>query len=161
MKQRLPAILTILLIVSAFVGLTQRERLWKLIRPEETTRGPEELVWRTSDAARRGDVRSYLDCFGDRLRDRLERTAAEMGEAQFSDYLTRLNQELTGIAVSDLERPNDQIATLRVEFVYRGKNEVQKHEFKLVNGSWKIVGVGDAEWLKGLLPWGTDASGKE
>lgn len=161
MRQRLPTILTLLLISGAFVAIVQRDRLFKSVRPSSVINGPEDVVWRASDAAKQGDVQAYLSLFDGPLRERLQRAASDMGEAQFSSYLKRLSDDLTGIAVSDLVQTGDDSATLRIEFVYRGRNEVQQHQFKRVGGDWKIVGVGDAEWLKGLVPWGTDASGKE
>jgi hypothetical protein len=161
MMRGLPAIVTILLIGSALVLLTQRERLsaWKL--ETKPAASPEDIVWRMSDAIREGDVQAYLDCFSGALKQNLQRTADDMGEAQFSQYLKKLNDEETGIAVSDLEQTNEQTATLKVEFVFRGRNEVQKHSFELLAGAWKITQVDGAVQVKTLIPYGADASGKE
>jgi hypothetical protein len=161
MKNRLPAIVTFMLIAAALALLTQRERLagWRSEKTAAAT--PEDTVWRMSDAAREGDARAYLDCFTGALKQSLQKTAAEMGEAQFSRYLKKLNEEMTGIAVSDLAQVNERTATLKVEFVYRGRNEAQKHHFVWVNGDWKIDGVDAAEHVKPLLPYGAEASGKE
>lgn len=160
MKQRLPAIITVLLIAGAFVFLTQRERLSEWTRAGKSAATPEDAVWRMSDAAREGDVRGYLDCFSGALRQNLRKTASDMGEAQFSQYLKRLNDEVTGIAVSDLEQTNDQTATLKVEFVFRGKNEAQKHHFRLIEGKWKIEGVDNAERINAPIPYGTGVAEK-
>jgi len=159
MKKRLPAIVTFALIAAALALLTQRERLanWRLETTAAAT--PEDTIWRMSDAAREGDARTYIDCFSGALKQTLQKTAAEMGEAQFSQYLNKLNDEMTGIAVSDLERMNEQTATLNVEFVYRGKNETQKHHFTRVDGVWKIDRVDAAEHVKPLLPYGAEAGG--
>ncbi len=147
--RRLPVILTAMVIVAAF-AVTQRERWLSWIRSDEAPRTPESVIWRSSDAARKGDAKAYLDCFHGALRERLERAAQDMGQDQFSEYLKKLDQELTGIAVSDLEQPDNDTASLRVEFVYQGRSDVQKYAFELVTGSWRIVGIGDAEWIKGL-----------
>jgi len=122
---------------------------------------PEDVVWRMSDAAREGDTRAYLDCFSGALRQHLEKTASEMGEAQFSRYLKKLNDEVTGIAVSDLEQKDQQTAALRVEFVFRGRSEAQKHHFKLIDGQWKIDGVDGAERVNVLIPYGANVTEKE
>ncbi len=158
MKQRLPAIITVLLIVSAIAFFAKRNQTVSTNRSSAT---PEDVVWRMSDAAREGDVNAYLDCFDGALKSNLQRTVAEMGEAQFSQYLKRLNNEMTGIAVSDFEPVNGNEATLRVEFVFRGRNEAQKHHFKLVNGTWKIEKLDGAEQIKPLTTYGSDVIEKE
>jgi hypothetical protein len=152
MKQRLPAIITVLLIISAIAFFAKRDRTTSTNKSPAT---PEDVVWRMSDAARDGDVNAYLDCFDGALKRNLQRTVAEMGEAQFSQYLKRLNGEMTGIAVSDLEQVNENEATLRVEFVFRGKNEAQNHHFRLINGAWKIEKLDGAEQIKPLTPYGS------
>jgi hypothetical protein len=158
MKQRLPAIITVLLIISAIAFFAKRNQTSSIGKAPVT---PEDVVWRMSDAAREGNVAAYLDCFSGALRQNVQRAVAEMGEAQFSQYLKRLNQEMTGIAVSDFERISDAEATLRVEFVFRGGNEAQKHHFKLIDGAWKIEKLDGAERIKPLIPYGADATGKE
>src|SRR5262245_34008834 len=161
MRKHLPAIVTILLIGGALVFLTQRERLsgWQL--EKRTVATPEDVVWRMSDATGEGDVQAYLDCFGGALKQNLQKTADDMGESQFSRYLKELSDEVTGIAVSDLELANEQTATLKVEFVFRGRNQAQRHGFKLLDGVWKITEVDGAEQIKTLIPYGTYVSDKE
>lgn len=161
MKKRLPAIITVVLIASALVFLTGRERWSKMKWGQTSPASPEEVFWRMSDAAREGDVRAYLDCFGGALRQNLEKTASEMGETEFSRYLKKLNDEITGIAVSDLEQADQQTARLRVEFVSRGKSEAQRHNFRLIDGEWRIDGVEAAERINALIPYGASAGEKE
>jgi hypothetical protein len=160
MKKRLPAIVTALLIAVALVFLAARQRL-KLAEPGFNAAAPESVIWRMSDAARTGDVEAYLSCFDGELRRNLEKVVAEMGGSQFSGYLKRLNEEVTGIAVSDLELTGEAGANLRVEFVYRGKNEAQGHHLILRDGVWKIDRVGESERVKTLIPYGAAATGKE
>jgi hypothetical protein len=160
MKKRLPAIVTVLLIVGALVFFAARQRL-KPAEPGLNAADPESVIWRMSDATRVGDVEAYLDCFDGELRRNLEKTLAEMGRSQFSEYLKRLNEEITGIAVSDLGLTGDAGANLRVEFVYRGKNEAQEHHLILRDGAWKIDRVDESERIKTLIPYGADATGKE
>jgi len=161
MKQQLPKIATVLLIAGALVLLTQRERWSGMKWAEQSAATPEDVLWRMSDAAREGNVPAYLDCFSGSLRQHLQKTMAEMGEAQFSEYLKKLNDEVTGIAVSDLKPVDAQEATLKVEFVFRGKTEAQQHHFRLVEGKWKIDGVETAERVKVLIPYGTAVTDKE
>jgi hypothetical protein len=94
------------------------------------------------------------------LRRNLIKTAAEMGEQKFGEYLKRLNEEITGIAVSDLDLTGEAGAKLRVEFVYRGKNEAQQHHLILRDGAWKIDRLDESERIKTLIPYGADATGK-
>jgi hypothetical protein len=160
MKKRLPVIVTVLLIVGALVFFAARQRL-KTADPGFNVANPESVIWRMSDAARTGDVEAYLNCFDGELRRNLEKTVADMGERKFGEYLKRLNEEITGIAVSDLKLTGEAIADLRVEFVYRGKNEAQQHYLVLRDGAWKIDRVDESERIKTLIPYGADATGKE
>ncbi len=158
MKKRLPAIITVLLIAGAIAFFARRNQTTSTVKTLAT---PEDLVWRMSDASREGDVEAYLDCFSGALKENLRKTVAEMGEAQFSQYLKRLNGEMTGIAVSDFEQINETEAALRVEFVFRGRNEAQKHHFKLINGSWKIGKLDGSEQIRPLTPYGADVIEKQ
>jgi hypothetical protein len=160
MKKHLPVIVTVLLIAGVLGFFAARQRL----RPAGTSfnaADPEAAIWRMADAARAGDVRAYLSCFDGPLRQNLEKTAAEMGEQKLGEYLKRLNDEITGTAVSDLELTGEASAKLRVEFVSRGKNEAQPHHLRLINGVWKIERVGEAERIKLLIPYGAEATEKQ
>ena len=102
MKKRLPAIVTVSIIAGALVFFAARQRS-KIADPGFNAANPESAVWRMSDATRVGDGEAYLNCFDGELRRNLIKTAAEMGEQKFGEYLKRLNEEITGIAVSDLD----------------------------------------------------------
>ncbi|MFN0122910.1 MAG: hypothetical protein ACKV2V_20615 [Blastocatellia bacterium] len=163
MKKHLPAIATVCLIGCAllfFVWRNDPARFVRLLPTPPTAASPEEVIWQMTNAAREGNVQAYLNCYSGAVRQNLEKTATEMGEQKFSDYLKQLNNEVTGIAVSDLEQSNGT-ASLKVEFVLRGKNEAQKHHFKFIAGAWKIAQVDGAEQIKTLIPYGADANGKE
>ncbi|MFN0119076.1 MAG: hypothetical protein ACKV2V_01090 [Blastocatellia bacterium] len=160
MKNKLPAIMTVLLMLAGLLFLTQRERLSglsvsSLTRTSDEPAGPEEVIWRMSDAARAGDVRAYADCFSGQLHQRLQKTMAEMGEDAFRQYLQKMNNDITGIAVSDEELSGAETAKLRVEFVYRGRNEAQIHHFRMAGGQWKIEATDDPENVRALVPYGT------
>jgi hypothetical protein len=145
MKKRLPAIITILLILGALALFAYRQGRLRLPETQKSVAVPEDVIWRMSDASRNGDAQAYLNCFDGALRQNLEKTVAEMGEQKFGDYLKRLNDEITGIAVSDLELTGETEAKLRVEFVFRGKSETQWHHLKLSAGTWKIDRMDEAE----------------
>ena len=160
MKNRLPAIVTVFLIAGALIFFIARQRS-KTADPGFNAANPESVIWRMSDAARVGDVQAYLNCFDGELRRNLEKTLAEMGERKFGEYLKRLNEEITGIAISDLQLTGEAGASLRVEFVYRGKNEAQQHHLILRDGAWKIDRLDESERIKTLIPYGADATEKE
>src|SRR5262245_42186221 len=160
MKNRLPAIVTVMLIAGALVFFIARQRL-KTAEPSFNAASPESVIWRMSDAARVGDVEAYLNCFDGELRRNLEKTFAEMGERKFGEYLKRLNEEITGIAVSELKLTGEAYTNMRMEFVYRGKNEAQQHYLVLRDGAWMIDRVDESERIKTLIPYGADATGKE
>jgi hypothetical protein len=160
MKKRLPAIVTALLIAGALVFFTARHR-FRTAESGFNSAHPESAIWRMADAARAGDVEAYLNCFAGELRRNLEKTGAEMGWPQFGVYLKRRTEEITGIAVSGFKRTGEAGANLRVEFVYRGKNEAQEHHLILRDSVWKITRVGESELVKALIPYGADATGNE
>jgi hypothetical protein len=160
MRNQRPVIVTLILLLGAMLVFTQRER-WKDVRTSVRSGAtPEDVIWRMSDAAREGDVQAYLDCFSGALRQNLDKTVAEMGAEKFKAYLQQRQAEVTGIAVSDLEQPDAQTAALRVEFVYRGKSEVQKHHFKFINGQWHIAQVDGSEQISLPTPSGTGGADK-
>jgi hypothetical protein len=158
MKKRLPAIVTVSIIAGALVFFAARQRS-KIADPGFNAANPESVIWRMSDATRVGNGEAYLNCFDGELRRNLIKTAAEMGEQKFGEYLKRLNEEITGIAVSDLKLTGEAGAVLRVEFVYRGKNEAQQYYLVLRDGAWKIDRLDESERIKTLIPYGSDATG--
>ncbi len=158
MKKHLPAIVTVLLIAAALVFFTQRQRLAQLTADDPTAATPEAVIWRMADAARTGDAAAYLDCFSGELQAKLRKTATELGDAQFRQYLQRLHSEVTGLAVSDLAQPRADEAVLRVEFILRDHNEAQHHHFKLNGGVWKIERIEATERVNPLIPFGTSES---
>lgn len=156
MKNRLPAIITVLLIAAGVLYFGFRGRLGEALKAGRAAQTPEDVIWKISDATREGDIRAYLDCYTGALRQNLQKTVSDMGDARFSEYLKRLNGEITGIAVSDLEMVSDSEANLRVEFVFRTRNETQKHHFTRVGGAWKIDRLDGAEQVRTLVPYGTE-----
>ena len=158
MRKSLPVFITGLLIVGALFFFAQRQKRKVAEETLAESSSAEAVIWQMMDAARAGDGAAYLNCFTSELKQKLEKTRAEMGAQSFSEYLKRLDAELTGVAVSDFAQRNEAEASLRVEFVYRGKNEAQQHRFQLVNGVWKIAQVDGAERINVLVPYGASAS---
>ena len=160
MKKHLRAMTTVILIAGALIFFAMRQRS-RPAEPDSSGADPKAAIWCVSDASRARDVQAYLNCFCGPLRQRLEKTVAEVGAEKFKEYLKRLNEEITGIVVSDIELAGQDAAKLRVEFVMRGKNEAQQHHLKLINGMWKIDSVDDAESVRTLIPYGAEATGED
>jgi hypothetical protein len=154
MRKSLPVFITGLLIVAALFFFAQKQKKNAAQEAATDSSRVEAVIWQMMDAARAGDGAAYLNCFTGELRQKLEKTRAEMGAQAFSEYLRRLDAELTGVAVSNFARRNEAEASLRVEFVYRGKNEAQQHRFQRINGVWKIAQVDGAERVNVLVPYG-------
>jgi hypothetical protein len=147
MKKRLPAIITALLLAVTLLFFAARPRL-KTAESSFDSAQPESVIWRMSDAARAGDPQAYLDCFTGGLRRKLEQTVSDMGEREFGQYLKRMNDELTGIAVADLMWMGENSVKLSVEFVFPDKLETQRHYLIRRDGAWRIEQVDEAERVK-------------
>ncbi|MDX2033928.1 MAG: hypothetical protein SF339_24860 [Blastocatellia bacterium] len=141
MKKRLPVVATLLLIAAALAYFTRGQRPAESTAPLPIGDTPEAVIWHMADAARTGDTAAYLDCFSGELREKLRRTAVDLGEEPFRQYLQRLHDEVAGLAVSDLIRNGADEVSLLVEFAHRDRNESQRHHFRRENGAWKIVRI--------------------
>ena len=109
-----------------------------------------------TDAWRLGNVRNYLDCFADPLRAKLQRTATEMGEVKFSEFLKKTNNEVKGLAISGTTAAAADEFEVLLEFIYKDKNESQLHVVRKVNGAWRIVEVKGTTRIPTLVPYGTE-----
>ncbi len=121
-------------------------------------RGPEATVYAMFEAVGKGDVAGYLDCYGGELLDRLKAAARESGDARFAEDLRRRGEGMTGIAIS--RPPGDaassaESAILRVEQVFRDRNEAQDYSLRRRRGRWRIEGIGPANTVKMPIPYGT------
>lgn len=127
-------------------------------------RGPEGTVYAMFEAVGKGDVAGYLDCYRGELLDRLKAAARESGEARFAEDLRRRGEGMTGIAIS--RPPGDAeastgAAVLRVEQVFRDRNEAQDYSLRRERGRWRIEGIGPANTVKMPIPYGTPVYGPE
>ncbi|MCC7234631.1 MAG: hypothetical protein IT163_04970 [Bryobacterales bacterium] len=116
---------------------------------------PQDAIYAMIDAARAGDVKTYLACFTGAMRPRLEQALAESGEAKFGDYLKRTNAELKGVAIDEPAAVGNGEVKARVEYVYAGRNEVQVMTVLRTGAGWKIARLDEAERVKTQVPYGT------
>ena len=114
----------------------------------------EDTVLGMFEASRNGRVEDYLRYFAGDMRAVLDKTADEMGRDAFRDYLLKTNEPIVGIAVSDREDVADGHVQLRVELVYRNKNEVQYVTLMSLGTDWKIREMSRAKRIKTLVPYG-------
>jgi|HubBroStandDraft_1064217.scaffolds.fasta_scaffold05586_4 hypothetical protein len=116
---------------------------------------PQDTVYRMMDAARDGDVRAYLGCYTGQMESGLRQLAAEKGEPALAAYIRNFNASVKGVAIQEPQSTGDREVRLRVEFVYRDRNEAQIYYLEQTGGNWKISKQENAEGVKTLVPYGT------
>jgi hypothetical protein len=126
------------------------------LKPREET--PEDGIYAMLDAARSADPQAYLDCYSGQMKEQLAQTLKESGTAKFADYLKNSNAAVQGVALSPPQTVTDGLAKVRVEYVYRDRNEVQFVYLSRFGSAWKISKVDGAERIKTLVPFGTAVS---
>lgn len=117
---------------------------------------PEAPVWNMFKAAGSADVKGYLNCFSEQIVDKIKATIEEMGYDQFRRYLRNMDESIMGIAITDRENIAEDKIRLKVELVFRDRNEVQKIVVGKERGAWKIVEMSDSARIKTLIPYGTN-----
>ncbi len=116
---------------------------------------PQDAIYQMLEAARAGNTAAYLARYTGQMRSALNQTIAEKGEAGFKSYLQSSNAEIKGLAVFGPKQVSDNEVAVRVEYVYRERNEVQVFYLVKTAGIWKISRVDNTERIKTLVPYGT------
>ena len=116
---------------------------------------PQDTVYRMMHGARDGDVGAYLGCYTGQMESTLRQIAAEKGEAALASYIRNFNASVKGVAIQNPQSTAEREVRLRVEFVYRDRNEAQIYYLEQGGGSWKIARQENAEGVKTLVPYGT------
>jgi hypothetical protein len=116
---------------------------------------PQDAIYGMLEAARAGDTRTYLDYFSGEMHAQLLQIIKEGSEPTFAAYLKSQNRAFEGVAVSLTNRPSDAEAQVKVEYIYRGHNEVQGVYLRREAAGWKIIRVANAEQLITPFPFGT------
>lgn len=119
-----------------------------LRRQPKPDTGPKDTIYAMLDAARAGSTSAYLAQYTGSL-------AAQLQQAVTPAYLRSSNAEIKGVAISEPQFVSGTEATVRVEYIYQDRNEVQSVYLEQAAGSWKIVRVDSAERVKTLIPYGT------
>jgi hypothetical protein len=116
---------------------------------------PQDTVYRMMDAARDGDVRAYLGCYTGQMQSTLRQIVAEKREGALASYIRSFNASVKGVAIQEPQPTTEREVRLRVEFVYRDRNEAQNYYLEQAGGNWKISRQENSEGVKTLVPYGT------
>lgn len=136
-----PTVATVLLLAGIFTAAIVR-------RKPRSAPGPKDTVYAMLDAARGGDTKAYLAQYTGSL-------AAQLRQAVTAAYLKSSNAEIKGIALSEPQFLSDREASVRLEYIYQDRNEVQMVYLDQTGGGWRIARVDSAERIKTLVPYGT------
>ena len=117
--------------------------------------GPVDAVYAAIDAARTGDVKAYLSCYAGAMRASLDQSLKESTSAAFARYLRDTNAAIKGVAIGDPQSTSDRETSLRVEYIYQDRNEVQTMHLEKLDSAWKITAVESSARVKTLVPYGT------
>jgi hypothetical protein len=123
------------------------------LQPRAAT--PEDAIYGMLDAARAGNVKAYLACYSGHMNDQLRQSVAESLPGDFEKYLKTSNAAIQGVALSPPETVAGTQVKVRVEYVYRDRNEVQFIYLRNESSTWKIYQVDRAERVKTLVPYGS------
>lgn len=121
-------------------------------KPDPT---PQDAIYAMLDAARVGDVKTYLASYTGQMENSLKQSIGETTETGFAKYLKDQNASIKGIAISEPQQLTDREVKVRVEYVYQDRNEAQLMFLEKAPAGWKISRVDSTERVKTLVPYGT------
>ena len=121
-------------------------------KPDPT---PQDAIYSMLDAARMGDVKTYLSSYTGQMETSLRQSVAETTDSAFAKYLKDQNASIKGIAIAEPQTLTDREVKVRVEYVYQDRNEAQFMYLEKSPGGWKIARVDGTERVKTLVPYGT------
>lgn len=153
-KQRKVQALTVGVLAATVAAVGVGRSGW---RPSSVKAEPtaQDVIYRMLDAARDGDVRSYLAAFAGPMEISLRQAIAESTETGFAKYLKDTNAPVKGIAITEPQAVSESEVKARVEFVFQDRNEAQDMYLSRIGSDWKITKVNAAERVKTLIPYGT------
>ena len=163
-KEKKTAVVTVAVLLGAFAIVVGQKNGWKLAtvteqialktqpKPDQT---PQDAIYGMLDAARSGDVKTYLANYSGQMSTALQQSIAESTESKFAQYLKDSNAAIKGVAISEPQQLTDTQVKVRVEYVYQDRNEAQTMYLEKQAGLWKISRVDGAERVKTLVPYGT------
>jgi hypothetical protein len=153
-KDRIAKLVTIAFMLAAVGAIAVRKTGAKFPRPPAAA-SPQDTIYGMIADARNGDTKAYLSRYTGEMEAALKQTVAEKTEAGLSNYLKSSNAEIKGLAIEEPKPISDREVQVRVEYVYRDRNEAQKVYLEKTSGGWKISRVEGASRVKTLVPYGT------
>src|SRR6478609_3028548 len=111
-------------------------------KPDPT---PQDAIYAMLDAARVGDVNTYLASYTGQMEASLKQSIGETTESGFAKYLKNQNATIKGIAISEPQQLTDREVKIRVEYVYQDRNEAQMMFLEKGPAGWKIARVDGTE----------------
>ena len=156
-RERKAQVATVAILIGALALVAVKRGGWQASAASLSTLGatPQDTVYRMMDAARDGDVRAYLGCYTGQMEGTLRQIVAEKGEAALATYIRNYNASVKGVAIQEPQSTAEREVRLRVEFVYRDRNEAQIYYLEQGGGNWKIARQENAEGVKTPVPYGT------
>jgi hypothetical protein len=121
---------------------------------------PMACVDRMFTAASRGELESYIDCFGGTELASLQRTLGQDSADAAAESLRKTMSELRGWAVVDppADSKDSLQCSLIVERIYTGRIDRQRMDLQRISGLWKICRVEQALPIQPPVPYGTHVS---
>ena len=116
---------------------------------------PQDTIYAMFNAARAGEVASYLATFTDPMAATLRQALAETTESEFKKNLRGSYASVKGIAVSSLQQTADTEGSVRVEYVYQDRNESQMMYLAKTPAGWKISRTEADQRIAVPVPYGT------
>ena len=163
-KEKKTAVVTVVILLGALGVVVGQKAGWRPSTVTETVSQmsqpkpdptPQDAIYGMLDAARAGDVKTYLATYSGQMTAELQQSVAETTEPKFAQYLKDSNAAIKGIAISEPQPLTDTQVKVRVEYVYQDRNEAQTMFLEKQGGIWKITQVEGAERVKTLVPYGT------
>lgn len=155
--QRKAQIVTVAILAAIVAVIAARQTGWSPSFGSGAKReaSPQDAIYAMLDAARQGDVDTYLAYFADEMQPALRQAIAESGERSFAEYLRNSNAPIKGIAITEPEKLSETSVKARVEYVYQDRNEVQFMYLDQMDGAWLITRMDSTQRIKTLVPYGT------
>lgn len=124
---------------------------------------PMACIDRMFTAASRGDVASYVDCFGGDELVAIQRSLVQESAVAAADSLRKTMSDLRGWAVVDPppETKDSIQCSLIVERVYTGRVDRQRMNLERIMGLWKICRVEPSQPIQPPVAYGTPIMGTE
>src|SRR5690242_16033681 len=148
-------VVTVIVLAGAMIIVLGQKYGWQMPNVKMSDLAPQDAIYAMLDAARSGDVKTYLAAYSGQMETALKQSIAETTEPAFSKYLKDQNASIKGIAISEPQQLTDREVKVRVEYVYQDRNEAQMMFLEKATGGWKISRVDGTERVKTLVPYGT------